>query len=69
MTNMRHKPISTTPNVYFFLNNMDQAASAYKAFYINYPADKMVPQSMFQVGVSLFNKRITRRPRRHSTTS
>lgn len=42
---------------YFFLNNMDEAASAYKSFYINYPADKMVPQAMFQVGVSLFNKK------------
>src|SRR4029077_17135716 len=27
---------------YFFLQNMDEAASAYKSFYINYPADKMV---------------------------
>ena len=42
---------------YFFLNNMDEAASAYKSFYINYPADKMVPQAMFQVGVSFFNKK------------
>jgi TolA-binding protein len=42
---------------YFFLNNMDEAASAYKSFYINYPADKMVPLAMFQVGVSLFNKK------------
>jgi TolA-binding protein len=42
---------------YFFLNNMDQAASAYKSFYINYPNDKMVPQAMFQVGVSYFNKK------------
>jgi len=42
---------------YFFLNNMDEAASAYKSFYINYPNDKMVPQAMFQVGVSFFNKK------------
>src|SRR6185436_8217693 len=42
---------------YFYLNNMDEAASAYKSFYINYPADKMVPQAMFQVGVSFFNKK------------
>src|SRR3989344_6702817 len=42
---------------YFFLNNMDEASSAYKSFYINYPADKMVPQAMFQVGVSHFNKK------------
>jgi len=42
---------------YFFLNNMDEAASAYKSFYINYPSDKMVPQAMFQVGVSFFNKK------------
>jgi TolA-binding protein len=42
---------------YFFLNNMDEAASAYKSFYINYPADKMVPQAMFQVGVSFFQKK------------
>ena len=42
---------------YFFLNNMDEAASAYKSFYINYPGDKMVPQAMFQVGVSFFNKK------------
>lgn len=42
---------------HFFLNNMDQAASAYKSFYINYPNDKMVPQAMFQVGVSFFNKK------------
>src|SRR6185436_10596883 len=42
---------------YFFLNNMDEAASAYKAFYINYPNDKMVAQAMFQVGVSFFNKK------------
>ena len=41
----------------FFLNNMDEAASAYKSFYINYPNDKMVPQAMFQVGVSFFNKK------------
>jgi TolA-binding protein len=42
---------------YFFLNDMDQAAGAYKSFYINYPNDKMVPQAMFQVGVSFFNKK------------
>jgi len=42
---------------YFFLNDMDQAAGAYKSFYINYPSDKMVPQAMFQVGVSFFNKK------------
>ncbi len=42
---------------YFFLNNMDEAASAYKSFYINYPADKMVAQAMFQVGVSFFQKK------------
>jgi tetratricopeptide (TPR) repeat protein len=42
---------------YFFLNNMDEAASAYKSFYINYPNDKMVPQAMFQVGVSYFTKK------------
>jgi TolA-binding protein len=42
---------------YFFLQNMDEAASAYKSFYLNYPADKMVPQAMFQVGVSYFNKK------------
>jgi tetratricopeptide (TPR) repeat protein len=42
---------------YFFMNNMDEAASAYKSFYINYPSDKMVPQAMFQVGVSFFNKK------------
>ncbi len=42
---------------YFFMNNMDEAASAYKSFYINYPNDKMVPQAMFQVGVSFYNKK------------
>jgi TolA-binding protein len=42
---------------YFFLQNMEQSASAYKSFYINYPNDKMVPQAMFQVGVSFFNKK------------
>jgi len=42
---------------YFFLQNWDQAASAYKSFYINYPNDKMVAQAMFQVGVSFFNKK------------
>lgn len=42
---------------YFFLNNFEQAASAYKSFFINYPNDKMVPQAMFQVGVSYFTKK------------
>jgi TolA-binding protein len=42
---------------YFFLNNWDEAASAYKSFFINYPNDKMVPQAMFQVGVCFFNKK------------
>jgi TolA-binding protein len=42
---------------YFFVNNMEEAASAYKSFYINYPNDKMVPQAMFQVGVCFFNKK------------
>lgn len=42
---------------YFFMNDMDQAAGAYKSFYINYPNDKMVPQAMFQVGVSFFQKK------------
>ncbi len=41
---------------YFFLNDMDQAAGAYKSFFINYPNDKMVPQAMYQVGVSFFKK-------------
>src|SRR5439155_2515490 len=41
---------------YFFLNDMDQAAGAYKSFYINYPNDKMVQKAMFQVCVSFFDK-------------
>src|SRR5260370_16366697 len=42
---------------YFFLKNMDQAASAYKSFAINYPNDKQVSQAMFQVGVTYFIKK------------
>lgn len=57
MTNTRARRTYHNAECYFFMNDMDQAAGAYKSFYINYPKDKMVPQAMFQVGVSFFQKK------------